>query len=191
VTPSTTAFLDANVIYSSVARNLLMYAHLAGTYRPLWSDAVHEEWIAALLLQHRHLTRGQLERTRDLMNQHAVGATVTGFESLIPTLTLPDPGDRHVLAAAIHGGASVIVTCNLRHFPQTALASYSLEALHPDAFVLRLFHQFPARIVDAARQHRKSLKNPPQSVAVYLASLEAAELVGTASSLKSFVHQLE
>src|SRR5262245_47922890 len=136
MTPSTTAFLDANVIYSSVARNLLMYTHLAGAYRPAWSDVVHEEWIAALLRQLPHLTRAQLERTRDLMNEHAIGATVKGFESLIPSLTLPDSNDRHVLAAAIHAGARLIATKNLRHFPPAALARHGIEALHPDTFIL-------------------------------------------------------
>ena len=191
MTVVTTAFLDANVIYSSVARNLLMYTHLAGAYQPAWSDSVHEEWIAALLRQRPHLTRPQLDRTRELMNQYAPGATITGFESLIASLALPDTGDLHVLAAAIHCGASVIVTKNLQHFPALALAPYNIEALHPDAFLLRLFQQSPARVVDAAKQHRKSLKNPPQTVAEYLVSLEVAELAGTASVLRSFAQQLD
>jgi predicted nucleic acid-binding protein len=47
------------------------------------------------------------------MNEAVRDCLVTGHEALIATLSLPDPDDRHVLAAAIHAGAEVIVTCNL------------------------------------------------------------------------------
>jgi hypothetical protein len=56
------------------------------------------------------VTRDQLARTRELMNLHAEDSLVTGFEELIESLQLPDPSDRHVLAAAIRAGAGVIVT---------------------------------------------------------------------------------
>jgi len=78
---------------------------LTDVYRAKWSDRVHEEWIVAVLRDRSDLTRKQLERTRDLMNAHERDALVTGFEPLIETLSLPDPDDRHVLAAAIKGRA--------------------------------------------------------------------------------------
>ena len=58
-----------------------------------------------------------------------------GYESLIPALELPDPNDRHALAAAIVGRCDVIVTRNLRHFPEETLAYYGTDALHPDDFL--------------------------------------------------------
>src|SRR5208282_3003035 len=102
------------------------------------SAKVHEEWIAALLRNRPDLNRQQLDRTRALMEAHVINAEVTGYEFLIDTLTLPDPNDRHVLAAAIHGGASIIVTANLRHFPAEKLAPHGLTAQHPDSFVFEL-----------------------------------------------------
>ena len=71
---------------------------------------------------------------------------VTGYEHLIPGLVLPDPKDRHVLAAAIRGGASVIVTCNLADFPQHVLGEFDIEAQHPDEFVLHLFDLAPGLV---------------------------------------------
>ena len=98
-----TAFYDANVLYPSELRNLLMHLALTGLFRAKLSADVHEEWISNLLKKRPDLTRDKLERTRMLMDKHAVDALVTGYKDLIPGLQLPDPGDRHVLAAAIRG----------------------------------------------------------------------------------------
>ena len=54
------------------------------------------------------------------MNENVRDALVEGYERLIPALTLPDPADRHVLAAAIRASADLIVTYNLREFPMAA-----------------------------------------------------------------------
>jgi hypothetical protein len=100
-----TAFLDASVLYPAPLRDLLMELAVSDLYRAKWSDAVHEEWISALLKNRSDLTRAQIERTRDLMNMHVRDALVTGFEPLIDVLELPDANDRHVVAAAIKGRA--------------------------------------------------------------------------------------
>jgi hypothetical protein len=88
-----TAFLDASVLYPAPLRDLLLELAVADLYRAKWSDAVHEEWIKALLQNRRDLTRAQLGRTRNLMNAHARDALVTDFEQLIDILDLPDPGN--------------------------------------------------------------------------------------------------
>lgn len=83
-------------------------------------------------------------------------AEVSGFEHRIPGITLPDPNDRHVLAAALEAGASVIVTHNLRHFPPAALAPHDLRAEAPDAFLTALHLTQPAlvgAVVEAARRN--------------------------------------
>src|SRR3954453_1695815 len=92
----------------------------------------------ALLRNRPDLSRQKLERTRRLMDSHAADALVTGYEDLIPGLQLPDPDDRHVLAAAIRGRADVIVTANLRDFPAEHIASFGIEAQHPDEFIRTL-----------------------------------------------------
>src|SRR5206468_7800890 len=82
-----------------------------------------------------------------------------------------DPNDRHVLAAAIQGGAEVIVTANLKDFPAVALAPFGIEALHPDTFLVRLFEQEPDAVCEAVRRQRANLKNPPYTAAVLLVTL--------------------
>jgi hypothetical protein len=87
------AFYDANVLYPAELRNLLMHLALIGLFRAKWSAEVHEEWISNLLKKRPDLTRVKLERTRMLMDKHAVDALVTGYEDLIPDLQLPDPDE--------------------------------------------------------------------------------------------------
>jgi hypothetical protein len=124
------AVFDACVLYPASVRDLLLRLALTDLSRARWTDRIHDEWIGGVLKQRQDLSRTQLERTRDLMNQAVPDCLVTAYESLIDGLGLPDPNDRHVLAAAIRCQAGVIVTYNLRHFPEEALAPYGIEAQH-------------------------------------------------------------
>jgi len=117
------------------------------------------------------------------MEKAAPDARVTGYASIIPKLSLPDAQDRHVLAAAIHGKAQVLVTLNLKDFPARLLEPFGIEAQTPDAFVARLFDQSPTDVLEAAETHRLSLKNPPKTVPEYLQTLKAQGLTRTANLL--------
>jgi hypothetical protein len=77
------------------------------------------------------------------MDRAVPDCLVTGYEPLIEGLTLPDPNDRHILAAAIRCGAQIIVTLNLKDFPADVLDPYGVEAMHPDEF---LEYQFGLRL---------------------------------------------
>ena len=178
------AFFDANVLYPSGLRNFLMHLALTGTFRAHWSAEVHDEWMRNLLKNRPDITRDKLERTRLLMDKAAPDALVTGYESLIESIDLPDRDDRHVLAAAIRCGASVIVTLNLADFPGHVLANFRIEAQHPDDFVLALLDAFPDFVLEAARTHRASLKNPPKTPEEYLAELNAQGLEKSVSVLR-------
>ena len=183
---SLVAFLDASVLYPATRRSVLMYLAAADVFRPLWSDAVNREWMQALARDRPDLSATAVARTKALMEAHVDHPLVTGYEGLIPSLTLPDPNDGHVLAAAIHGEASMIVTHNLKHFPASALAPHKVAAVHPDDFVLRLIGADPGNVVAALATDRARLKNPSMSAAEYLTSLERAGLFHTAAALKAF-----
>jgi predicted nucleic acid-binding protein len=178
------ALFDANVLYPASVRDLLLRLALADLFRARWTDRIHDEWIAALLKQREDLTRAQLERTRALMNEAVPGCLVTAYEDLIDGLTLPDPDDRHVLAAAICCHAEMIVTYNLKHFPEETLAPYGIQAQHPDEFVSHLFDLDPGAVCAAVRDQRESLNNPPLSVDELLNEFLARDLAETAAQLK-------
>jgi len=124
---SFTALYDACVLYPAPLRDLLMHLAMTDLFRARWTDQIHDEWIRNVLANRPDLNRKQLERTRRLMNAHVLDCLVTGYENLIDGLTLPDPNDRHVLAAAVSADADVIVTYNLGDFP-TVIGAYGWPA---------------------------------------------------------------
>ncbi|WP_439630703.1 PIN domain-containing protein [Gemmata sp.] len=188
--PAFTALFDANVLYPAPLRDCVMRLALTGLFRARWSNDIHEEWIRNVLANRSDLTRERLERTRDLMNAHAGDCLVTGYEALVPSLALPDEGDRHVLAAAIAGRADVIVTFNLKDFPDDALRPFGVSVQHPDEFVCDLIDLDSGAVAAAVRAQRASLKNPPRSAADLLQTLRDNGLVRTVDRLTRHLDEL-
>jgi hypothetical protein len=118
------------------------------------------------------------------MTRAVADCLVTGFEPLMSDLVLPDPDDRHVLAAAIRCGAQVIVTFNLKDFPTGKLAPFEVEAQHPDEFVLHLIDLAPAAVTKVVTEQAASLKNPPRSVGELLDVLLQQGLVQSVAKLR-------
>ena len=182
--PKTIAVLDACVLYPPSLRDLLMWLAAVGAYAPRMTEDIHAEWIRNVLADKQEVTPAQLERTCRLMNQVSPHCLVSGYEALIPTLTLPDANDRHVLAAAIAAGAAVIVTFNLSDFPAATLEADGIEPLHPDVFLCALFDDEPGLFLQAVRTHRASLHNPPKNPSEYRQTLRA-------NGLKELARRLE
>lgn len=180
-----TAPYDACVLYPARLRDLLMRLAMTDLFRARWSASIHDEWIKSML-ESRPELRVPLERTRLLMDANVMDCLVTGYDPLIKTLDLPDPDDRHVLAAAIVGRADLIVTKNLKDFPAERLAPFGIEAQHPDVFVRNLLGLHEAVALAAVARHRDSLRNPPNSVDDYLDTLLVQELPDTVTFLRQY-----
>ena len=185
--PKSIVLYDSCVLYPAPLRDLLMHLALTNLYRAKWTNAIHEEWMRNVLADRPDLKLKQLERTRDLMNAHALDCLVNGYERLIPSLVLPDPNDRHVLAAAIQASASIIVTYNLKDFPPKIISNYEIEAQHPDIFISHLLDIAPAVVCSAIRKLRTSLKKPPLDTKAYLNILERQSLPKTVGKLNELV----
>ena len=178
--------LDAFVLYPARLRDLLMHLGLVGLYQPKWTAAIHDEWQRNLLLNRSDLNAATLIHTMDLMNKALPDANVIGYEPLISGLTLPDANDRHVLAAAIRAKAEVIVTLNLKDFPAAILAEFDIESIHPDEFISDLFGLNHAIALQAVKQQRRSLKNPPMSTKDFLDMLLKQGLPMTVKELEGY-----
>ena len=178
--PKIIAVLDACILYPPSLRDLLMWLASARVYAPRLTDEIHAEWIRNVLADNPEVTLAQLDRTRRLMNQVTPECLVSGYETYIPSVSLPDMNDRHVLAAAIEANATVIVTFNLTDFPVATLETYGIEPLHPDVFLSVLFDDSPELFLRVVQLHRASLKNPPKIAADYIETLRTNGLKGLA-----------
>ena len=131
------AALDACVLFPPVMRRMLLGAAAAGGFAPVWSARILEEWARAT----RRLPEGAEAAARvDIAAMRArwPEAEVAVPEELVASLSLPDPDDRHVLGAAIAGGAGTLVTLNRADFPPRALARHGVLLREPDGLLLEL-----------------------------------------------------
>ena len=179
-----TVVLDANVLYGAFGRDVLLRLAAAGLYRPRWTARIEGEWTGALLAARPDLNPAQVARTCAAMAQTFPDAAVTGYERHEAALTLPDPDDRHVLAAAVEAQADEVVTWNLPDFPDAVLRPLGVAAVSPDDLVLSLIEVDRDRVVDTLRRHRARLDRPPLTASDYLGHLTRAGLAATANALR-------
>lgn len=177
------AVYDACVLYPFQLRNLLVQCAADRLVDARWSNEIHDEWIRSLLARETKLTRARLEATRDLMERVLPQARVTGYEARIPTITLPDPDDRHVVAAAAEAGASVIVTWNIRDFPAAELRKHGLRKLTPDGFLTELYNARPDAVAASVESARRNLNLSQVSRPAYLGALQRQRLKRFVSAL--------
>jgi hypothetical protein len=179
------AVYDACVLYPAFLRDFLVWLAVVGRrrkeLRAKWTGRIHEEWMRAVRRQRPDARRSALMRTRRRMDQNVPGCRVYGYRRWEGHLTLPDPNDRHVLAAALACVADVIVTFNIRDFPAAVLQPFGVTALTPDDFVCRLLDS--GGVAAAAAAQRATMTRPALSLDEYLDALRRNRLPGVAAAL--------
>ncbi len=115
-----TCVLDTNVIYPLWVRDLLMWFAYYELYTPKWSKNIFDEWIS--VMKRKGVEETEAIKRAQKMNLAFPDALVENYEPLIHSLKLPDIDDQHVLTAAIKANADLIITNNLKDFPESYLA---------------------------------------------------------------------
>jgi hypothetical protein len=179
--------VDACVLHQAPVRDLLIRIANTGIVRARWSERILDECIESIARRRPDISPESLDRTRRLMCDAVPDCIVTGFEHLEAGLEIPDTQDRHVLAAAIRAGAQALVTFNLKHFPDHALARYDIDPKHPDEFVLESIDLSPTLVVQCVHEQANALKNPPQTVQELLDTLRRHELVRSVARLRELL----
>lgn len=176
---------DANVLYPSTLRDLLIRLAQARIVQAKWTEHILDEVFHNLKANRPDLLTEKLDRTRALMVTAVRDCLVTRYEPLIEGLKLPDMDDRHVLAAAIKARAQVIVTNNLKDFPAETLADWDIEPKSPDEFVLDQIDLHAKIVWSCIQQIADSWTKPPGSPEDVLTRLEHCGLVQSTAELRA------
>ncbi|MBL7501288.1 PIN domain-containing protein [Frankia sp. CNm7] len=167
------ALLDTCVLYPAYLCDTLLRLAEADAYRPLWSADILDELRRNVI--DAGLPAERVDRRIGNMRRYFPDAAVTGYEHLVDGMT-NDPKDRHVLAAAVRAKAEIIVTFNLRDFPEPALKPYDVVAIHPDDFLLDQLDLHPALTVEVLEDQAASYRREPTTIAGLLPLLERTGL---------------
>ena len=178
------AVLDANVLFGGLTRNLLLSLAEARLYSPIWSEKILKELERNLTTDKVGVDFGYL---RQQMVKHFPSALVKNFEWRETGLDLPSMKDVHVLAVAIATFARVIVTDNLKHFPDENLKVYNLTARSCDEFLSELIIFYESIAIDAIDIMRKSYNNPPISMEVLVSKISNNGLEKTAIAISKYL----
>ncbi|WP_335981666.1 MULTISPECIES: PIN domain-containing protein [Streptomycetaceae] len=179
-----TVLYDSNVLYPNTVRDLLIRLARHGIVQAKWTEQILDEVQEALRRNNvgDDAKRAELRRR---MNAAVRDCLVTGYESLTEGLKLPDPDDRHVLAAAVKSGAQVIVTNNRKHFPPDCLAEWGIESKTADDFVMDLIDLDDRVIYGCVMEIANSRTRTPVTFDDVLDQLERSQLIGAVSMLRT------
>lgn len=180
-----TVVVDACVFYSGLKTDALMSLCSRGLFAAKWSRRIEDEWIRAL-----KVNRPELHEKVD-SRQAAMRSAVLDWEvpeeaicALEPGLQLPDPDDRHVLAAAIAGHADCIVTDNLKDFPIEIVELYGIEIVDPDRFIINQLDLDEYIALAALKAMRKRWRKPEASAEDFATAFERFDMPLTAQRLR-------
>ena len=179
-----TVILDANVLYPNLLRDVLLSLAAAGLYHARWTARINDEWTRNLAANRPEVSP-KIGLLLEQISQAVPDCLIENYEFLIDKLVLPDPDDRHVLAAAIVGHADAIVTSNLKDFPVSALAQHGVEAQHPDDFVMNQLELRPFDALEVFKQVRAKRRNPACTAAELIDMVEKNVLPQTAQHLRA------
>jgi predicted nucleic acid-binding protein len=151
------AVLDACVLAPMpLCDTLLRCAEESSLFRALWSNETLDE-VQRTLVKFG-FSHSQAEHRLREMKKSFPNACVNVPESLLDAVPqIPDPGDRHVVAAAICQQAQAIVTLNLRHFPRKILEPIGISVYSPDEFLVRLFRLNPDEIMEVLNRQASAI----------------------------------
>lgn len=180
-----TAVLDTNVVFPVIIRDILFWFAYYDLYTPKWSEHIFDEWKRVMI--EKGVTEEEANKRIAKANKAFPDALVQNYKGLIESLELPDQDDRHVLAAAIKTNANLIVTNNIKDFPENYLQSFSLSAKSADDFLTDIIDLNQEQAVVAFKEMVLNKKNPKQDEFEVLNLLRNAGLKDTANYLHALL----
>jgi len=182
------AVLDACVLFPPSLRDTLLRAASADLYRIQLTDDILEE-VRRNVVKSAEVPEHKAQRLIDKIREEFSDAMITHHKPLIEGMP-NNKKDRHVLAAAIASRAQIVVTQNLKDFPQSILAPFEVEAQSPDDFLTMLFYNYFDEMITIIREQAEDLHNPPMTVLEVLDAL-SINVPKFANRVRLVFHQVE
>lgn len=190
-----TVFIDACSLAGALKRNVLLTLAEVEFFRVQWSAEVLAEAESALveiftkkgIPEPAVMAATQRQRMQDAFPE----AMVSDYGAFMTIASgLPDTDDTHVLAAALKGQASTIVTDNMRDFPENVLTHLGIEVKSTDDFLANTIELDIGKAVAVIRSLRERYKNPAITADDLLLKMEAVGLTETVDMLRSHIDSL-
>lgn len=181
-----TVILDTDVLVGALIRNIILTFAEAGFFRPRWSETTICREFEPAVIKAAKLTPEKAAYQRERIEEAFPEGMIVEDPALVDSLTLPDPNDRHVFAAAIQTKATLIVTQNLKDYPQDALGAHQIEPISADGFIADCIDLAGAEAIAALRELRERFRRPELDAEAFLRLVEERGLSQTAAMLQEY-----
>lgn len=183
-------FLDANVIVDAQVRDIFCRLDKADLIDLRWSAHILAE-VRRALVDNLEREPAKVDRLLRTLERAFPLAAVSGFDRLIEDFDLPDPDDRHVVAAAVHGECDLLVTYNERDIPGSAVEDHDLLVLTTDSALVLMAQWFAQELPGVVEAQVAALKSPATTTDSFLDRLAertplGATAIGDALGIERF-----
>ena len=166
---------DANILFPFHVGHILVFMAARRLVNAKWTAKIQQEWLDNIAKKFPEDLDG-CQRRCNAMNRALPEAMVTGYESRIEQISFKDPDDRHVIAAALHVGASGIVTRDKKHFTPQTLKPFGLAVINPDDLLVACHEHFPEDCAQTVEHARRALSVTKPTLEQYLETLASQKL---------------
>jgi predicted nucleic acid-binding protein len=179
-------FVDTNVLYPFSVMDLMLGLTEDAVHEILWTETLLAEWERVIVRSGRRSAESAAAITAAIREFFDEGQVAEGdYVGLIPEMPGKDPDDRHHMAAAVAGNASVIVTWNRADFPTADLARYGIQVVDPDEYLCELIVDLPNEVTDTVVRIAGEKRRPPMTAFDICDSLRNAGVEGFAVRLRN------
>ncbi|MDO5672261.1 MAG: PIN domain-containing protein [Actinomycetaceae bacterium] len=185
-------FLDANVLYSRVLRDYLLYSATLRLISVQWSCEILDEVITHLMKNRPTFTPTSAQHLLEVLEKHFPYSMVkTNAQAITQAqnVHLPDENDHHVFVSAISGQATILCTNNIRDFPKEMLLPFEITPKTPDQLLTELITASSETMLAV---HKMTVINMPNSSdQLTLNALQRAGATNTAEIIADLLQSRE
>jgi hypothetical protein len=152
-------FVDTNTLYPISVADLVLRLAEAGMFDLIWSDHLLAE-VERVLVDRKGLSLEAASYFCDCVRRAFPDGRVAPelYLPLVASRTGPDPGDHVHSAAAVAGGATVVLSADRRGYPNSDIVP--ARRRDPDTFLTGLLRRHSAEVLSTVEAMGADLRTP-------------------------------